>query len=105
MRIERGAVGAGGVALGATLATLWATAAGAVNHLPFGFGSSSSVIVAEGYVMAPGESVISPSHITVTPGYFQALSLPLRRGRAMPGNGQAHGLPQGCFPRPGGPSS
>ena len=31
MRIERGAVGAGGVALGATLATLWATAAGAVN--------------------------------------------------------------------------
>lgn len=56
-------------------------AAGAVNNLPFGFGSSSSVIVAEGYVMAPGESVISPSYITVTPGYFQALSLPLRRGR------------------------
>ena len=56
-------------------------AAGAVNNLPFGYGSSSSVIVAEGYVMAPGESVISPAHMRVTPGYFRALSLPLKRGR------------------------
>jgi predicted permease len=57
------------------------TAAGAVNNLPFGFGSSSSVIFPEGYVVAPGESVIAPHSLNVTPGYFHVLGVPLRRGR------------------------
>jgi predicted permease len=56
-------------------------AAGVTDTIPFGYGSSSSVIVAEGYVMAPGESVISPNHMRVTPGYFEALGVPLKRGR------------------------
>ena len=34
---------------------------------------SSSVIIAEGYAMAPGESVISPNNLRVTPGYFETL--------------------------------
>jgi predicted permease len=57
------------------------TAAGATSDLPFGMGSSSTVIVAEGYTMAPGESVISPNFLRVTPGYFEALGVTLKRGR------------------------
>ncbi len=36
-------------------------AAGVTSDLPFGGDGSSSVIFAEGYVMAPGESVVSPN--------------------------------------------
>jgi predicted permease len=39
------------------------------------------VIFAEGYVAAPGESLISPSRVVVTPGYFETLRVPLERGR------------------------
>jgi len=58
------------------------TAAGATSNLPFGGGGSSSVILAEGYVMKPGESVISPNRIDATPGYFEAMGIPLLRGRS-----------------------
>ena len=57
------------------------TAAGVTTGLPFGGGTSSSVILAEGYVMKPGESVISPNRIRATPGYFDAMGIPLVRGR------------------------
>jgi putative ABC transport system permease protein len=39
------------------------------------------VILAEGYQMRPGESVISPSTVNVTPGYFDAMGVKLIRGR------------------------
>jgi predicted permease len=39
------------------------------------------VIVAEGYLMQPGESVISPYQADVTPGYFEAMGVKLVRGR------------------------
>jgi predicted permease len=55
--------------------------AGATSSIPFGGNSSSSVIVAEGYVMAPGESVISPNRIRATPGYFETLGVKLLSGR------------------------
>src|SRR5206468_5984312 len=45
-------------------------AAGATNTIPFGGSNSDSVILAEGYQMKPGESVISPNQVVVTPGYF-----------------------------------
>jgi predicted permease len=42
---------------------------------------SDSVILAEGYVMAPGESLISPYTNRVSPGYFETMRIPLHRGR------------------------
>jgi predicted permease len=56
-------------------------AAGATSFLPFSYDSSSSVIIPEGYVMAPGESVVSPNQLFVTPGYLEALRVSLKRGR------------------------
>ncbi len=56
-------------------------AAGVAGNLPFGGSYSDSVILAEGYVMAPGESLISPFQVVVSPGYFEAMSIPFRRGR------------------------
>jgi len=55
--------------------------AGATDTIPFGGSNSDSVIIAEGYQMKPGESVISPSQVTVTPGYFEATGVRLARGR------------------------
>jgi predicted permease len=56
-------------------------AAGVTSNLPFGGNYSDSVILAEGYVMSPGESLIAPYNVAVSPGYFEAMSIPLRRGR------------------------
>jgi predicted permease len=56
-------------------------AAGITSNLPLGGNYSDSVILAEGYAMAPGESLISPYQTSVSPGYFEAMSIPLQRGR------------------------
>ena len=56
-------------------------AAGITSNLPLGGNYSDSVILAEGYAMAPGESLISPYRISVSPGYFEAMTIPLKRGR------------------------
>jgi predicted permease len=57
------------------------TAAGATTTIPFGNNENDSVIMAEGYAMKPGESLISPHYLTVTPDYFQTMKIPLMRGR------------------------
>ncbi len=56
-------------------------AAGATTTIPFGGNHSDSVILAEGYQMQPGESVLSPSQVDVSPGYFEAMGVRLVRGR------------------------
>ncbi len=56
-------------------------AAGATTAIPFGDNHSDSVILAEGHVMKPGESMISPRHLAVTPGYFETMNIALIRGR------------------------
>jgi predicted permease len=56
-------------------------AVGATNAIPFGTNNSDSVILAEGYQMQPGESVISPRRVDVSPGFFEAMGVTLRYGR------------------------
>jgi predicted permease len=55
--------------------------AGATTIVPLSGNHSDSVILAEGYQMQPGESLVSPMQVVVTPGYFEAMSTPLVRGR------------------------
>ena len=57
------------------------TAVGATDTIPFGANRSDSVILAEGYQMKPGESVISPRQVDVSTGYFEAIGARLVRGR------------------------
>ena len=52
-------------------------AAGATDTIPFGGNHNDSVILAEGYQMKPGESLISPQSVDVTPGYFEAMHVTL----------------------------
>jgi len=56
-------------------------AAGLASSIPLSGNYSDSVILAEGYAMAPGESLISPYNFSVSPGYFEAMSIPLKGGR------------------------
>jgi putative ABC transport system permease protein len=57
------------------------TNAGATTIIPLGGNHSDSVILAEGYEMRPGESLVTPMQVIVTPGYFEAMRTPLMRGR------------------------
>jgi predicted permease len=68
-------------ALAAIRAIPGVTAAGATTTIPWGGNHSDSVILAEGYVMKPGESLISPEQVTVTPGYFEAMHIAMVAGR------------------------
>jgi predicted permease len=56
-------------------------AAGLTTTIPMSGDHSDSVIFAEGYQPAPGESLISPSSVYVSPGYFEAMQTELRAGR------------------------
>ena len=51
------------------------------SSVPFSGDFSSSVILAEGYQMKPGESLISPMQTSVTAGYFEAMGIKLVKGR------------------------
>jgi putative ABC transport system permease protein len=57
-------------------------AAGATSHLPFSGDVNANVIMGEGHVMQPGESLLAPAQATVTAGYFEAMGIGLARGRA-----------------------
>ena len=55
--------------------------AGVTTTLPFGGNYNDSVILAEGYQMKPGESLVSPSQVAASDGYFEAMGVTLREGR------------------------
>jgi putative ABC transport system permease protein len=59
---------------------------GSTTAIPFGTNQSDSVIFAEGYVMKPGESVVSPRQIKITPGYLETMGITLVRGRYFTGH-------------------
>jgi predicted permease len=56
-------------------------AAGGTTGIPFSGNVNSSVIMAEGYTMKPGESLIAPTNLIATAGYFDAMRIPVARGR------------------------
>ena len=55
--------------------------AGVTSVIPFGDDYDSSVITPEGYVPKAGESPLSPIQSRITPGYLEALGVPVLRGR------------------------
>ena len=57
------------------------SSAGLTDSIPFDEDFDSSVILAEGYQMAPGESIVAPVQITVSEGLLETLKVPLVRGR------------------------
>ncbi len=54
---------------------------GMTTTLPFSGSYSDSVILAEGYQMQPGESLISPCQVSASDGYFEAMGATLVAGR------------------------
>ena len=68
-------------------------AAGVTSQLPFGGDHSDSVIIAEGYTMRPGESLISPVQTSASDGYFEAMKIPLIKGRYFDARDTAESLP------------
>jgi putative ABC transport system permease protein len=54
--------------------------AGGTTIIPLGGNHTDSVILAEGYQMKPGESVLSPMQVVITPGYLQAMNTSLTNG-------------------------
>jgi len=67
--------------------------AGVTTIVPLGGDHNDSVILAEGYQMKPGESLISPLAITVSDGYFEAMGTRLVKGRFFePSDDEKHPL-------------
>ena len=54
---------------------------GVSSFLPFSYDGDSSVIIPEGYAAKPGESIVSPNQLYVSPGYLEALKVTLKGGR------------------------
>jgi predicted permease len=56
-------------------------AAGFTTTIPFGGNKNASAVVPEGYQMKPGESLVAPDSVVVSPGYFEAMKVQLVSGR------------------------
>jgi predicted permease len=58
------------------------TQAGGTTFLPFSGTITNNVILAEGHVMKPGESLLAPSQGFATAGYFESMGIEIVEGRA-----------------------
>lgn len=54
---------------------------GATTSIPLGGNYNDSVVLAEGYELQRGESLISPLQLSVTPGYMETMGIGLVSGR------------------------
>jgi predicted permease len=54
---------------------------GTTSAVPFSGNVSNGVLLAEGYTMKPGESLLAPSSFNVVPRYFEAMHVQLKSGR------------------------
>jgi predicted permease len=68
-------------ALPAVRAIPGVTQTGATDVIPLSGNHNDEVILAEGYQMKPGESIISPLRMDVSPGYFEAMGISMTKGR------------------------
>jgi predicted permease len=57
------------------------SAAGLTSAIPFGGNYSSGIILAAGTEGGGGESIVAPHLISASDGYFEAMRIPLLRGR------------------------
>ncbi len=68
-------------------------AAGVASATPFGQAPGSNPVFAEGYQMAPGESIVSVHHVSVSTGYFETIGARLVAGRWL-ADGDVDGRPR-----------
>ena len=58
------------------------THAGGATLVPFSGQVSNNVVMGEGHVMKPGESLLAPSQNIASDGYFEAMQIEVTKGRA-----------------------
>ena len=75
------------------------TRAAVTNVLPFGDDFNSSVVTPEGYVLTPGEALISPINSRVSDDYFTALDIELIAGRGFDAGDVAAATPVAIIDR------
>jgi hypothetical protein len=69
------------------------THAGATTALPFSGALSNNVIMAEGHVSKPGESLLAPSQVLASTGYFESMQIPIVKGRPFEARDTAEATP------------
>jgi putative ABC transport system permease protein len=68
-------------------------AAGITSNIALSGRASPATVAAADHDTPPGEAVVLPSVVSVTPGYFEAMSTPLLRGRFFADSDREHTLP------------
>ncbi len=67
--------------------------AGAASHVPFGDDIDAGVILAEGYRLGPKDIPPPSADVIVTPGYFEAMGMPIIQGRNFDSRDSSEGAP------------